>query len=1083
MDVSHLLDGLNDAQRQAVASAPSPALVLAGAGSGKTRVLVHRVAWLIEVEGASPNSILAVTFTNKAAAEMRSRIETLLGIPGGAMWLGTFHGLAHRLLRIHWREAGLPQSFQILDSEDQARVLRKVLKALDLDETRWVPREILWFINAQKDEGHRPKHIKDDGDPTRRQLIKIYQSYEEACQRAGVVDFAELLLRAFELWRDNPALLQHYRSRFRHVLVDEFQDTNAIQYKWLMLLSGPEGMPFVVGDDDQCLAAGTQVTMGDGAKRAIESIVPGDLVLSNYGCGDLRPARVTERFVKRRQGQLICLNLRSGAVVRSTPEHVHFAGYVLGETPQTYFLYLMHKEGVGFRLGTSQVYIEGQARPMVGFEQRALQEHADALWVIRTHSSENEARIDEILTSLRFGLPTCPFVGGLHRPREAKARNGFVHDAAHLTRIFSPLDTQMAAERLLEEVGLDIDRPHHQPQGRNSNRRNIVITLCGDRRGGTPMHRISVVGVSRNDRTELQGLGLSVRAAKSNRASWSFETVRADFGELMSIARAIRERLGGRYVLRAHMLERSLPFVTAASIRVGMVMVVDPGRFDVVERIEHEPYDAEVYDINVERTHNFIAGGVFTHNSIYRWRGARVENLNQFRRDYPKAVLYKLEQNYRSTGTILKAANALIANNAGRLGKTLWTSGEDGERIKLYAAFNERDEADFVVNRIRDWVGRGGARRDVAVLYRSNAQSRVFEEAFLNARMPYRVYGGLRFFERAEIKDALAYLRLCASRADDTSFERVVNLPVRGIGAKTMDLVRDTARSNGSSLWNGAIACTQGALPQRAAQALQAFMQLIERLSREIQGLELHEQVDHVIQLSGLIEHFKKEKGDRGEGRVENLQELVSAARGFSPESEAEAELSPLESFLAHAVLESGEGQADPYADCVQMMTLHTAKGLEFPVVFLAGMEDGLFPHQRSTADLASLEEERRLAYVGATRAMRQLYITYAEQRRLYGVDTYGQPSRFIGELPADLIEEIRPRLQVSRPVFVKRSAGLDEQPAPSMRMGSRVRHNKFGDGVVLNFEGNGPQARIQVNFESQGTKWLMLSYANLEVV
>jgi DNA helicase-2/ATP-dependent DNA helicase PcrA len=718
MDVSHLLDGLNDDQRQAVGSPLGAALVLAGAGSGKTRVLVHRVAWLIQVEGASPNSILAVTFTNKAAAEMRGRIETLLGLPSGAMWLGTFHGLAHRLLRIHWREAGLPQSFQILDSEDQARVLRKVLKAQGLDETRWIPREIQWFINAQKDEGRRPKHIKDDGDPTRRQLIKIYQAYEEACQRAGVVDFAELLLRAYELWRDNPSLLQHYRTRFRHVLVDEFQDTNAIQYQWLMLLSGPPaGLPFVVGDDDQ---------------------------------------------------------------------------------------------------------------------------------------------------------------------------------------------------------------------------------------------------------------------------------------------------------------------------------------------------------------------------SIYRWRGARVENLQQFRRDFPQAVLYKLEQNYRSTGTILKAANALISNNAGRLGKTLWTSGEDGERVKLYAAFNERDEADFVVNRIREWVAHGGARREVAVLYRSNAQSRVFEEAFLNARMPYRVYGGLRFFERAEIKDALAYLRLIASRADDTSFERVVNLPVRGIGAKTMDTVRDFARSNATSLWNGALRCVQSGLPQRAALALQAFLALIDKLAQEVQGLELHEQADHVIQMSGLIEHFKKEKGERGEGRIENLLELVSAARGFSPESEAEAELSPLESFLAHAVLESGEGQADPYDDCVQMMTLHSAKGLEFPVVFLTGMEDGLFPHQRSVADLAGLEEERRLCYVGATRAMRQLYITYAEQRRLYGVDTYGQPSRFISELPAELVEEIRPRLQVSRPVFVKRSSSLEETPSQNMRMGSRVRHSKFGDGGGLNVEGSGPHARIQVNFESQGTKWLMLSYANL---
>ena len=467
--------------------------------------------------------------------------------------------------------------------------------------------------------------------------------------------------------------------------------------------------------------------------------------------------------------------------------------------------------------------------------------------------------------------------------------------------------------------------------------------------------------------------------------------------------------------------------------------------------------------------------------SIYRWRGARVENLQQFRRDFPHAVLYKLEQNYRSTGTILKAANALISNNGGRLGKTLWTSGEDGERVKLYAAFNERDEADFVVNRIREWVARGGARREAAVLYRSNAQSRVFEEAFLNARMPYRVYGGLRFFERAEIKDALAYLRLIASRADDTSFERVVNTPVRGIGAKTMDTVRDYARSQATSLWNGALHCMQSGLPQRAALALQAFMALIDKLAARSRG--------HGASRTGRSRH-SDERPDRalqeGEGRARrgtSREPAGTRQRGagiFAGNRGREPSCRRSNPSWRMRCWSPGEGQADPYDDCVQMMTLHSAKGLEFPVVFLAGMEDGLFPHQRSVADLAGLEEERRLCYVGMTRAMRQLYITYAEQRRLYGVDTYGQPSRFISELPADLIEEIRPRLQVSRPVFVKRSASLEETPAPNMRMGSRVRHSKFGDGVVLNFEGNGPHARIQVNFERQGTKWLMLSYANL---
>jgi DNA helicase-2/ATP-dependent DNA helicase PcrA len=726
MDTSPILDSLNDAQRAAVTAPVGPVLVLAGAGSGKTRVLTHRIAWVIATEGASPHSILAVTFTNKAAHEMRGRIEKLLGVPGSAMWVGTFHGIAHRLLRLHWREANLPQSFQILDGEDQLRLVKKIVRAMELDEARWVPREIQWFINHNKDEGLRPASLKDAGDPTRRQLIRIYAEYEAQCQRTGVVDFAELLLRAYELFRDSPGIQKHYRHRFRHVLIDEFQDTNAIQYGWALLVAGPEGAPFIVGDDDQ---------------------------------------------------------------------------------------------------------------------------------------------------------------------------------------------------------------------------------------------------------------------------------------------------------------------------------------------------------------------------SIYRWRGARVENLTRFSRDYPNARMYRLEQNYRSTGNILKAANTLISNNTGRLGKNLWTSGSDGERIKLYGAFNERDEAEFVMNRIREWVNQGGLRRDVAILYRSNAQSRAFEEAFMSARIPYKVYGGLRFFERAEIKDALAYLRLVSSRADDASFERVVNLPTRGIGATTLDKIRDQAKAAGTHLWTAAAHCVAtGALGPKAEAAVNGFLKLIDQLAADVSGLELHEQVDHVITNSGLVEHHKKEKAsDRGEARVENLNELVSAARGFEPDvanasdDGVDQPLPPLESFLAHAVLESGEGQAAEWEDCVQMMTLHTAKGLEFPVVFLCGMEDGLFPHQRSLNDPEGIEEERRLCYVGTTRAMKQLYLTYAEQRRLHGMDNFGMRSRFLDEFPEELIEEVRPRIQISRPVAAGRFKAPTEELAPGVRLGARVRHKKFGEGVILKVEGHGPQANIEVNFESLGRKIMMLEY--LEVV
>jgi DNA helicase II / ATP-dependent DNA helicase PcrA len=726
MDLSLLLDPLNEAQREAVTAPLAPVLVLAGAGSGKTRVLTHRIAWLIQAQDLSPHSILAVTFTNKAAGEMRGRIETLLGIPGSSLWIGTFHGLAHRLLRLHWREAGLVQGFQILDAEDQQRLIKKLIKARDLDESRWAPREVQWFINSNKDEGRRPSRLKDNDDPTRRQFIQLYVDYEDACTRNGVVDFAELLLRAYELWRDNTTLLAHYRRRFRHVLVDEFQDTNAIQYAWLKLLAtsspadGTVTIPFVVGDDDQ---------------------------------------------------------------------------------------------------------------------------------------------------------------------------------------------------------------------------------------------------------------------------------------------------------------------------------------------------------------------------SIYRWRGARVENLHQFRRDYPDTRLFRLEQNYRSTGSILAAANGLIANNTGRLGKNLWTSGERGDPIRLYAAFNERDEAEFVAHRIRDWVYHGGSRRDIAILYRSNAQSRVFEEIFISGRIPYKVYGGLRFFERAEIKDALAYLRLISNRKDDPSFERVINLPTRGIGAKSLDVIRDRAKGAGSALWDAAGSCVGDDLGPKASTAVYGFLSLIERLTREIAGLPLHEQVDHVLQASALIDHYKRDKGgsraDKGEARVENLDELVSAARGFQQQS-METDLPPLEAFLAHAALESGEGQAADWEDCVQMMTLHTAKGLEFPMVFLSGMEDGLFPHQRSLNDIDGLEEERRLCYVGMTRAMKQLFLTYAEQRRLHGVDSYGIPSRFIKEVPEELIEEIRPKIQVARPVAVGRFR--PEEPAVAgVRLGARVRHGKFGDGVILNIEGNGPNARVEVRFEHQGTKWLMAQYVSAE--
>ena len=743
MDVSYILDDLNDYQRQAVSAPTGSYLILAGAGSGKTRVLTHRIAWMIQTHGISPHGILAVTFTNKAAAEMRARIESLMGAPLRGMWVGTFHGLAHRLLRAHWQDAKLNQNFQILDGDDQLRLVKRVIASLNLDEKKWPARQAVWFINAQKDEGLRPHHIEDYGDLYIKTHLQIYAAYEAACERGGMVDFAELLLRAHELWLHNPRLLAHYQQRFSQLLVDEFQDTNTIQYAWLRLLAGDRNNLLVVGDDDQ---------------------------------------------------------------------------------------------------------------------------------------------------------------------------------------------------------------------------------------------------------------------------------------------------------------------------------------------------------------------------SIYGWRGAKIENIQKFATDFPSSETIRLEQNYRSTGSILKAANGLISANAGRLGKELWTEASDGEPIKLYAAFNEIDEARYIVERIKDWIAQGNNYAECAILYRSNAQSRVLEEALLRSQLPYRIYGGQRFFERMEIRNVLAYMRLLGNKDADAAFERVVNTPNRGIGDRTIEEIRQLARGKNVSMWQAAVLMKdEGKLPSRTKNAIQGFITLIDAMDAATQASDLAELCEVVIQMSELREYYEKERGERGQARLENLQELITAARTFDPDASLDfnegdevAPMSLLDEFLNHAALEAGEGQGDPHQDCVQLMTLHSAKGLEFPLVFLGGMEEGLFPHKMSLEEPGRLEEERRLCYVGVTRAMQQLYLTYAESRRINGSETYNRVSRFVSEIPAEQIQEVRAQQPVSRPAYsssfsagraipsringgLHRSLVEAELSGTSLKLGQRVVHGKFGEGVVINYEGEGKQARIQVNFTHEGSKWLMMAYANLQ--
>ena len=1121
-----LLAGLNPEQLRAVTLPRESALILAGAGSGKTRVLTTRIAHLIQSGQVSPAGVLAVTFTNKAAREMLTRLSAMLPINTRGMWVGTFHGLCNRLLRAHHREVGLPQLFQILDSGDQLSVVKRLARAQSLDEEKFAPRQLQAFINRCKEAGLRANAVEAGDDFTRR-LAAFYADYDAQCNREGVVDFAELLLRTYELLVRDANLLAHYQGRFRYVLVDEFQDTNKLQYKWVRLMAGPEGCVFAVGDDDQCVVAETRVTMADGRTRAVSAVRPGDRVLSCYGSGDFRPAEVLRVHRRAARKELVEIRTRDGRRIVSTPEHTHFAGYLLGETPQTFFTYLMFREGVGYRIGTSQGYTRGQAKPMVGYRQRAIQEHADAVWIVGTHASENEARFDEITLSLKYGLPTLPFVA-----RKGKAANGLVHDAGWIGRLYREVDTASAARRLLRDRGLREDEPHHVPISRDSKRRNIVLTLCGDHRGDRPAHRIAVMGNDEAGRSALSRAGMEVRPAKRGSRSWRFETVRADYGDAMKLARAAAKALGGRIIQRANLHGKSLPFLTAASVKPGMVMVAGDGTADSVASVKRVPGRAkQVYDLDIRGTHNFIANGIVTHNSIYRFRGADVGNMNEFLRDFGVREVVKLEQNYRSQGTILDAANAVIAQNRARLGKNLWTAEGRGEPLRIYAAVNDEEEARFIVDEAKQLNREGTALADMALLYRSNAQSRILEHALFRAGISYKVYGGLRFFERQEVKHALAYLRLAANLDDDTAFSRVVNFPPRGIGARSVESLQEAAQSGLGSL---ARAAKAGAVSGRGGAAIAQFLTLVERLRHASESLTLPELIEEVLAVSALKDHYAAERD--GQDRVENLNELANAATlfneefeiGVEPAGESQEDVAPvpgthqqqvLAAFLSHASLEAGEHEAGAGEDALQLMTVHSSKGLEFDAVFLGGLEEGLFPHENSLKEDGGIEEERRLMYVAITRARKRLYLSYAGSRMLHGQPRYGIVSRFVEEIPAELCKWIvlpekgaaspfrdwggasspyagargkpgassvagggrAPGAEAGRYASAPRAGFETSRPDEhTFAIGANVRHAKFGEGVVINVEGGGLDARVQVRFRTEGTKWLALQYAKL---
>ncbi|MDQ6855575.1 MAG: UvrD-helicase domain-containing protein, partial [Candidatus Dormibacteraeota bacterium] len=707
--------------------------MFAGAGSGKTRVLTHRIAYVLATRDVRPHEICAVTFTNKAAREMRGRIEVLLGGSTSGMWIGTFHALGARILRRDGSAIGIPSGYSIYDEADRAAALRRAMGVADIDDKRFPLNKVGHLISAAKNElldaqAYTAKHAGDTYEGT---VARAFAAYQIEMRGADALDFDDLLVRTVQLLRESDAVREDYQTRFRHLFVDEYQDTNLAQYVLVKLLTERHRNLTVVGDDDQCLSGDTAIAMADGSTKPIADVTVGDHVKSNYGSGDVRPAVVQGVHHALHRGPAVVITTEAGRRLVSTPEHTHFAGYRLGMTPQLYFTYLMYRRGVGFRLGTSQVYTKGQVKPVVGFELRCRQEHADAVWVLSTHQTENDARAEEYILSLRYQIPTLPFVA-----RRGGSVNGLVHDPEYLAKVFKAIDTRTGASRLLSDIGLLEDQSHHRPRSRSSNRRNAVVALCGDRRGRTPMHRLSMMGNDDRGRAALSAAGFSVRPVRDDSGSWRHETVAKDFEAVLkavsSISAALDEevqlhltaRLGAADHDSAH---RSLPFLPAGSVRRGMVMFDALGGYDVVKTVERVDLDEDVYDLDIAGTHNFIANDLVTHNSIFGWRGADVRNILSFRRDYPDAKVVTLEQNYRSTQVILDAAHAVIRHNPDRAVKQLWTNRSGGEPIRLISVYDEQEEALAVCGEIEMLIGREGfSLSDCAVLYRTNAQSRAF---------------------------------------------------------------------------------------------------------------------------------------------------------------------------------------------------------------------------------------------------------------------------------------------------------------------------------------------------------------------
>ena len=1115
------LEGLNPPQREAVQAMAGPLLILAGPGSGKTRVITYRIAYLIRQAGIRPHNILAVTFTNKAAREMIGRLQTL--VPGAVerLTIGTFHAVCARLLRREGKAIGLDSGFSIYDDDDQISVVRDALADLNVDEKKFAPRAILGAISAAKSELRGPLEYGEHASGYLEEVIlRVYRRYQELLAERNALDFDDLLMTTVRLFREAPAVLEKYQERYQHVLVDEFQDTNFAQYAIVKQLAGKHRNICVVGDPDQCLPPGTLVQT-PGGPVPIETLETGAVVRAASGRGNTTEARVEAVHSRSYDGPIVEIRTVGGRVLQATPNHVLFAR--LNLHADVHYVYLMYRADKGYRVGRVVGSRKAGRGPenAVGLQVRVNQEHVDKVWVLKVCSTLQEALYWEQYYAFQYGLPTTVF---------HVAGRSMTMGQEDVDRLYATVETTSRAQALMRDLHLFAEYPHYRPQGIATDswvrRRVVNLNMFGhwftDRLGRSSRagHRVSLNTSDGTLRAPMASQGVTLRPGKPGK--WRVERAFVDYGRAIGYAETAARSAGGLEVVHGAFLTAETrqsglgvryALQPASHIHPTMLLPVEvDGRIveDEVAEVRWDTYRGPVYDLDVAGVHNYVANGVVVHNSIYAWRRADIRNILNFEADFPGCRTVLLEQNYRSTKTILAAAQAVISQNQLRKDKRLWTENEEGVPVVVREAYNDEEEAGFVVSEIERLVARGEVRlRDCAVMYRTNAQSRKLEEVFLRRRMPHRVVG-IRFYQRREIKDVLAYLRCLANPDDAVSLLRIINVPARGIGQKTLTELQRWAELQGLSIYRALLRLASdedvaSPFSTRTERQLVGFISMMEELRAASADQSLLDLLKLVLDRTGYASTLRDDASEEGEDRRENVEELLRVAGEFAG-MRTDAGLA---AFLEEAALATDVDEYDENADAVALITLHAAKGLEFPAVFIVGMEDGIFPHARSLDDPKTMEEERRLCYVGITRAKRRLYLVYAAHRTLYGNTVANVPSRFLADIPSHLAMgslPTRARGPATSRASTPRGTSLDpsgrqapwvapagatayQTPAcpatragqPCFAPGDRVHHATFGEGIVVKSTLVKDDEEVEVAFPGIGMKKLSTAFAPLE--